>query len=133
MEQLNYSVEFDAYTIRHYIKYFRKKYPEKWPITELAISDTCQRIDQMLKYSRADLILVSDDNQLVKLDFTIEGSHISPKTSGNRCILYVDTNAKLVQVLLVYSKNEISGPNETQKWKKKKKNEYKDIARIFNL
>jgi hypothetical protein len=133
MEQSNYSVEFEKFTERHYIKKFRKAYKEKWATTELAIYDACKRIDNMLRYSRADCISISDNYKLVKLDFTIEGSRISPKSSGNRCILLVDDEKRSVRILLVYSKNEISEPNETQKWKTIIKSEYKDVAKIFNL
>jgi hypothetical protein len=69
----------------------------------------------MLLYSRVDLIAISGVFQLVKLDFAVEGTRMSPKSSGNRCVLVVDNNVKLVRVLLVYSKNEISEPNETKK------------------
>jgi len=133
MEQLNFNVEFEAYTKRHYIKTFRKKYKESWPPTEIAIIDACARIDNMLLYNRADCISVLENYQLVKLDFSVEGTHISPKASGNRCILFVDSVARLVRILLVYSKNQISEPNETQKWKNIIKHEYKEIAKIFNL
>jgi hypothetical protein len=133
MDQLRYNVKFEPFTERHYIKKFRKAYKEKWPPTELAINDACERIDNMLLYSRADLITTSEVYQLVKLDFAVDGTQMSPKASGNRCILIVDNSARLVRVLLVYSKNEISEPNETQKWKTLIKNEYKDISEIFNL
>lgn len=133
MVQLNYSVEFDDFTERHYIKKFRKAYKDKWPPTELAISDTCERIDNMLLYSRADCINTFKEYQLVKLDFAVEGTQMSPKASGNRCILLVDNNARHVRVLLVYSKNEISEPNETRKWKDAIKSNFSDVAKIFNL
>jgi len=87
----------------------------------------------MLLYSRADLIVTSGSYQLVKLDFAVEGTQMSPKSSGNRCVLVVDNAARLVRVLLVYSKNEVSGPNETQKWRKIIKENYEDVSRIFNL
>ena len=133
MVQSNYSVVFEDYTERHYIKKFRKAYKDKWPPTELAINDTCERIDNMLLYKRADCIKTFEDHQLVKLDFAVEGTQMSPKASGNRCILYVNNKTRHVRVLLVYSKNDISEPNETQKWKSIVKNEYGDVAEIFDL
>jgi len=134
MDRLNYDVEFESFTERHYIKKFRKQYKDKWCLTELAIIAVCERIDKMLQYNRADLIYEVEEYQLVKLDFAIDGTQTSPKKSGNRCILFVDNGAsRLVKVLLVYSKNDISEPNETQKWKTIIKSEYKEIAEIFNL
>ena len=87
----------------------------------------------MLQYNRADLISTFGCYKLVKLDFAVEGTRISPKASGNRCILIVDEDTRAVKILLVYSKNEISPPNETQKWKAIIKGEYLEISNIFGL
>ena len=82
--------------------------------TERTIITICEGIDNMLQYNRADLISTSGCYKLVELDFAIEGTRMSPKASGNRCILFVDEDTRTVRTLLVYSKNEISPPNETQ-------------------
>jgi len=133
MEQFNYNVKFEPFTERHYIKKFRKEYKNKWLATEQAIIAVCERIDNMLQYSRADLISTSGSYKLVKLDFAIVGTQISPKASGNRCILLVDEDVRAVKILLVYSKDEISPPNETSKWKTIIKAEYKEVAKLFRL
>jgi hypothetical protein len=57
MGQSNYDVKFELFTKNHYIKSFQKKYKSKWLLTELAIRAVCERIDNMLKYNRADLLL----------------------------------------------------------------------------
>ncbi len=129
----NYRVEWDEYTKRHYAKVFQKKYRDEWAPTVRDITSVCERIDNMLQYDRADLICAQNEYKLVKLDFAIEGSRISPKSSGNRCILFIDENKRLVRVLLVYSKNEICVPNETQKWKTVVKEQFSDIGKIFSL
>jgi len=133
MDQFNYSVQFEPFTERHYVKNFQKDYLDKWLTTERTIIAVCERIDNMLLYSRADLIAASGCYKLVKLDFAVEGTRISPKASGNRCILFIDEEVRAVKILLVYSKNEISPPNETQKWKAVIKNQYSDIALLFDL
>jgi hypothetical protein len=133
MEQFNYRVEFEPFAERHYVKKFRSEYKGKWLLTERSIEAVCERIDNMLLYSRADLIAVSGCYKLVKLDFAVEGTRVSPKASGNRCVLLVDENMRAVKVLLVYSKNEISPPNETHKWKQVIKGAYGDIAETFGL
>jgi hypothetical protein len=133
MEQFNYRVQFEPFTERHYINKFKKAYKDKWLATERTIIAVCERIDNMLQYKRADLISVSGCYKLVKLDFAVEGTRMSPKASGNRCILFVDEDTRAVKILLVYSKNEISPPNETQKWKNNIKNEYREIVAIFDL
>jgi len=133
MGQYNYRVQFEPFTERRYVSKFKKKYGDQWLATERTIIAVCERIDNMLQYNRADLISISDYYKLVKLDFAVEGTRISPKASGNRCILFVDEEIKAVKILLVYSKNEISPPNETQKWKTIIKDEYSEIARLFSL
>jgi len=47
--------------------------------------------------------------------------------------VFVDEDKRAVKILLVYSKNEISAPNETQKWKNIIKDEYGEIAKLFYL
>ena len=133
MEQFNYRVQFEPFTKNHYLKKFKKNYKDKWLDTERTIIAVCERIDNVLLYNRADLISTYDNYKLVKLDFAIVGSRMSPKSSGNRCILFINENIRAVKILLIYSKNEISPPNETQKWKNIIKKEYEEIAELFNL
>lgn len=133
MEVQNYNVEFEEFTKRHFIKLFEKKYKSAWVKTQNDIIDVCKRIDAMLEYKRADLIASVDCHKLVKLDFAVEGTQTSPKQSGNRCILHVNEDARFVRILIVYSKNEISDPNETVKWKQLVKRQFDDVAAIFNL
>ena len=133
MAQFNYRVEFDDFAERHYIKKFRKKYMDKWSLTEHNIIAVCERIDNMLLYDHADLISEVGSHKLIKLNFAVESTRLSPKASGNRCVLHVNEEIRLVRILLVYSKDDILPPNETQKWKNLIKNEIKEVAAIFNL
>lgn len=133
MEAQNYSVNFDEFCDRHFVKTFSKKYKSAWNKTQEDIFEVCRRIDNMLEYKRADLIASVDQYKLVKLDFAVEGTKVSPKASGNRCILIVDEDFRSVQVLLIYSKNDISEPNETVKWKKMVKENFPDYGKIFSL
>lgn len=133
MDQRKYKVVFEGYTKRHFIKNFEKKYKSRWDKTQDGIIFVCERIENMLLTKRADLISMADSYRLVKLDFAIFGAKVSPKASGNRCILLLDDEMGVVRVLLVYSKNDISTDNETQEWKNIVKSEYLDIKKIFNL
>jgi len=87
----------------------------------------------MLELSRADLIASVDQYKLVKLDFAVAGTRISPKASGNRCIILINEDTRHVDILLAYSKNDIGPPNETQKWKIVVNDNYEDAASIFSL
>jgi len=100
MAQFNYRVEFESFAQKHYIKKFKKKYGDKWVATEQAIISVCERIDNMLLYSRADLISKSDSYKLVKLDFAVVGTHLSPKSSGNRCILFVNEDTVAIRMCI---------------------------------
>ncbi len=133
MEASNYGVEFDDFTGRHYVKSFEKRYKSAWDKTKNDIVEMCKRIDNMLQLKRADLINQNGSHKLVKLDFAVEGTKISPKTSGNRCILHINEELRIVRILLVYSKNEISEPHETVKWKTAIKDHFTDIRNIFDL
>jgi hypothetical protein len=133
MDLQNYNVTFDIYCERHYIKNFEKKYKSAWVKTRDDIVEVCKRIDLMLEYKRADQITSVDHHKLVKLDFAVEGTRISPKSSGNRCILVVDEELRSVKILLIYSKNDIGAPNETVKWKAEIKNNFANIGEIFSL
>lgn len=133
MAQHKYNVVFEEYTKRHFIKNFEKKYKSKWNKTQDDIIFVCEHIENMLLTKRADLISVAENSRLVKLDFAIFGLKVSPKSSRNRCILFLDDEIKIVKVLLVYSKNDISTNNESQAWKNIIKSQYPELAGIFNL
>lgn len=133
MAQHKYNVVFEEYTKRHFIKNFEKKYKSKWNKTQDDIIFVCEHIENMLFTKRADLISIAENSRLVKLDFAIFGLKVSPKSSGNRCILFLDDDIKLVKVLLIYSKNDIPTNNETQAWKNIVKSQYSELAEIFDL
>lgn len=133
MAQHKYKVLFEDYTKRHFIKSFEKKYKSKWNKTQDDIIFVCEHIENMLFTKRADLISIAENSRLVKLDFAIFRLKVSPKSSGNRCILFLDDDIKLVKVLLVYSKNDIPTNNETQAWKNIVKSQYSELAEIFDL
>lgn len=135
MGQYKYNVVFEPFSERHFIKAFSKKYKTNWSRTRDYIVFMCEHIENVLNSKRADLIGVSDDGnyRLVKLDFAIFGTRMSPKKSGNRCILVVDDKLRLVRVLLIYAKTDLPEKNETKAWKKLVKNEYRDLANIFKL
>ena len=138
MDQSKYNVSFSEYSEGHFRKSFRKKYKSKWSPTEKAIITVCERIDNMLLTSRADLIQSMDNYKLVKLDFAVVDTRVSPKSTGYRCILFVDSGEsnsrkRTVDILLVYSKDDIIGPNETVWWKELIKGQFVEIYKTFGL
>lgn len=123
MSTNDYSVFIEDFADRHYIRSFAKKYKGKqWDITLIAIKEILSRYDNIAPNnhsidSKLDIVCQCNGYILVKLDFRIAGSNISAKSSGNRVVAAVDTTKKIIKILLVYSKNDISPPNETSKWK----------------
>lgn len=128
----NYVVEIADFAKRHYIKVFSKKYKKAWDITEQAILRELERVESLLGFTdHAEIISVSNDHCLIKLNFKIAGMKTSAKSSGNRVIALVNNTSFVCKILLVYSKNEISPPNETQKWMNVIKINFPDIWNMF--
>ncbi len=115
-----YSVIFDDYAERCYIKDFSKKHKGHWGPTRQSINDALERIANLSNTSHLDVICVSNkDTIIAKYDFKIAKTNVSAKSSGNRCIVEVCNEKLEVRVLLVYSKNHIDRPDkqETLWWK----------------
>ena len=128
-----YEVVCEEFTERHYIKKFKKKYKSRWNDTLDYILRMCRRIDQTILSSLASEISRNGQIRLIKMRFGIYGLNISPKASGNRCILVVDDEKRLVRVLLVYSKGDLRSGNETAEWKNVVKEQFPEIGEIFKL
>lgn len=132
-EEENFEVFIEDFANRHFIKQFKKKYKNGWDITKSAIVQELSRIDNLIGLTnKAEIIKSKDYHLIIKLDFRMAGTQESTKSSGNRAIVYTDTKTKVCKVLLVYSKNDISNPNETQKWQAIIKENFPSIWNIFN-
>lgn len=118
MRSTEYTVAFEPFTLRHFIKSFAKKYGKAWDMTLRIITEEFRMVDILFLKNTAETICVSDDNDVAicKTEFKIAGTEVSRHASGNRCIIAVHQNTSKVQVLLVYHKGDI-GDNETAKWK----------------
>jgi hypothetical protein len=128
-----YSVFIEKFAERHFIKSFVKKYKgKKWDITLSAIKSILARYENIApkhisQDSKLDIICPCGQYMMVKLDFVIAGTQMSPKSSGNRVVAAVDSENKIIKILLIYSKNNICQPNETAKWKNLVANYYKEF------
>lgn len=130
-----YTICVSEYADRHYIKTFSKKFKgKKWITTMDAICSSLVRIANLVASSKINIISEPNESySLCKFDFSIAGTNISPKTSGNRVILVANNETLEIHILLVYSKNEICSPNETRQWKEIIKKEFPEYAAIFPL
>lgn len=132
MNIIEYEVAFEPFTERHFIKTFAKKYKNAWDITFSFLAKEFRFVDALFSKSIAETICISDDNdiRICKTEFKVAGTEVSRHASGNRCIVAVHKSTATVHVLLVYSKGDIRGSNETVSWQTVIKDnypEYKDL------
>ena len=102
---------------RHYIKKFQKKCgKEAWRVTQEAIIELCAGIPILIKKGNERIKLIH--RGIYKVKFTVAQSKKSYKSSGDRCIVYVDEEKSCVIILLVYHKDDLpKKQRETQAWK----------------
>lgn len=129
----NYSVTIEAFAERHYIKSFQKKYKGAWEVTQRAIVSEFERVDMLLQTTKADLVTEAGEIKIVKADFRVAGTKESAKASGNRCIILVNEEKKLVSVLLVYCKTDLPSTNETAEWKKLVLSGYPELKKYVSV
>lgn len=123
-----YLVQLSDYAKRHYVKAFEKRYAKKqWDVTLRSIYADLARIDGYLKYDKAETIHDDGSRKIVKLYFRVAQTKDSAKGSGNRAIVLVEKATRVVTILLIYSKNEITTPNETTKWETEIKDNFPGI------
>jgi hypothetical protein len=128
--QEHYTVTIEKFAERHFIKSFDKKYGGAWEMTLRAVVAELERIDMFLQKDKATPITVCGDEALIKTEFKIAGSKESAKSSGNRCIVYVDHGKKIVRMLLVYGKTDLPPRNETAQWRKIVKEQFPELVHL---
>lgn len=128
----HYVVTVEKFAERHYISKFRKKYKSAWDITWSAVVEQFKRIDIFIGVSDIVETIVDSGNILIcKTEFRIAGPGKSRHASGNRCIIAVKEDQSTVFVLLVYSKGDLKGANETARWKAMIKENYPEYGEIL--
>ncbi|MDD4358853.1 MAG: hypothetical protein PHY30_03495 [Candidatus Pacebacteria bacterium] len=91
-----------------------------------------KRMDSLFETSIANEIVGNKNIQIAKTEFRIAGTQQSRKKSGNRCIIAVKKDVKLICVLLVYHKKDLLGKgNETVRWKEIIKEKYREYRELI--
>lgn len=126
-----YTVIVQPYAERHFIKNFSKKYKGVWEITLKAICEELQRFDSLLDTSIAETITERGNIKIAKTEFRVAKTNESRKSSGNRCIVSIHKDTNLVNVLLVYHKNDLGNGNETAQWKQLIKDNYPEYRALL--
>jgi hypothetical protein len=103
---------YSEYAKRHFIKRFAKDYPgQQWAVTQEAILEDLTRLDyaanDLQKGQQVDELKHNDSCWLLKYDFRVALTKQSAKASGNRCIAYLDYKCGLLDILLVYGKDDL--------------------------
>jgi hypothetical protein len=103
-----YRVYIQSYAQRHFIKLFEKKHKGKiWFVTLESIKDDLRRVRALENTQQVDQLLHTDTYWLFKYDFAVALSGKSPKVSGNRCVVFLDSKTYRLDILLVYSKKNL--------------------------
>ena len=128
-----YQVEITPAAQRRYIKKFEKKHKGHWRVTLASLKEGIKRIEALLLTDKAEVLHATDSHRLIKIYFRMAGSKQSAKTSGHRCIVYLNNRARAAKILLAYSKNELGPSNETNKIRQQIRLDHPEIAGIFGL
>lgn len=128
---IKYSVKIEKYVERHFIKSFEKKYRRAWDITIETLVREFQSFDILINRSIAEIITETLDIKICKVEFKIAGTNQSRHGSGNRCIVAIHQGINIVNVLLIYHKNDLGDGNETAKWKQIIKDNYSDYCGLL--
>ena len=127
---MQYEVIFEKFAERHFIKTFAKKYKGAWDFTFTLLREEFEQIDLLFLKSTAETIVDSKEIKICKTEFKIAGTQESRHGSGNRCIVAIHKNTSTVHVLLVYSKTNLGGGNETANWKNIVRENYHQYSKM---
>lgn len=119
IKDLQFQVEFSDFAEKHYCKEFRKKYTDRqWAETKKTIIDTLERSYSVQQTNLIDELKCSAENHigLLKYDFKVAGTNMSPKSSGNRLIFGLCNQTGLIEVLLVYNKGHLEKNKTETQW-----------------
>lgn len=128
---MKYSVMFDPFTERHFVKTFARKYKGAWNTTRQVITEEFEQVDLLFLKSSAETVVDAGDIKICKTEFKIAGTNKSRHGSGNRCIVAVHKDSCSVHVLIVYHKNDLGGSNETASWKALVKENYSEYEKML--
>lgn len=127
-----FAVKYTPYANRHYLKDFEKKYKGKqWEFTDISIREDLSRLrvqnNTTQLTDQIDEFKYNDNKWLAKYDFKIAKTNESPKSSGNRCVLFIDNTKNTIDILMIYNKTHLpKNKDETKYIMDEIANNYKD-------
>jgi hypothetical protein len=107
-----FTVKFSDYARHHYLKRFEKDYKgRQWDITVDSIFQDLTRIktseSDLQKTQQVDELWHKDDYWIFKYDFRVAQTRESTKSSGNRCVVFIDNVANRITILIIYGKGDL--------------------------
>lgn len=128
----NYAIIIEKYAERHFISNFRKKYKGAWDVTWNGMHEEFKRIDALIGETNiVETITDQGGIKICKTEFRVHGTQESRHASGNRCIIAVHKNTYVINILIVYHKNDLGGSNETSAWKSLIRENYSEYSKLL--
>jgi hypothetical protein len=105
-------VAFGNYAKRHYLKRFEKEYKGKqWDVTVESIIQDMARLktsdSDLQKTQQVDELWHKNVCWIFKYDFRVAQTKESTKSSGNRCIAFLDNATNKITILIIYGKGDL--------------------------
>ena len=107
-----FTVTFSDYAKRHFLKRFERNYRGKqWDFTLDSIYQELMRLkasdSDLQKTQQVDELWQKDNYWIFKYDFRVAQTKASAKSSGNRCIAFLDNAANTIVITLIYGKGDL--------------------------
>jgi len=107
-----FTVKFSDYARNHYLKRFKKDYRGKqWDITVESIFQDLARIktsdSDLQRTQQVDELWHKDSYWIFKYDFRVAQTKESTKSSGNRCVAFLDNAAHRIEILVIFGKGDL--------------------------
>jgi hypothetical protein len=113
----DYRVIISDFAKRYYFKRFAKDIKGlRWDVTQRSILEQLKRIHSIQDSMKVDELKHGSGCLLFKFDFAVAQSNISPKKSGNRCIVFLDIDTHQQTILMAYSKTDTPKNQKETQW-----------------
>ena len=103
------------------MKDFEKKYEGKqWDYTLKSIIQDLSRLrmenNTTQLSQQIDELKCIDNEYIAKYDFKIAQTNVSTKSSGNRCIIYINNEKHIIEILMIYNKTHLPKNKDETKY-----------------
>ena len=111
-DNILFTVRFSDYAQHHYQKRFEKDYKgRQWDVTVESILQDMARIktsdSDLQKTQQVDELWHKNSYWIFKYDFRVAQTKDSTKSSGNRCVAFLDNTASKITILIIFGKGDL--------------------------